>query len=341
MTTPTSPALALAMAAHAAPAPTRMTTMPTLSEVVNVPFEQVNIIELDQDIGDGLSSLAFLFAKSDEGQTGAQILMSSLPDQGFSVIATMHAFGLYGMLTAPYPINAFHYDKDHGLYVGGATDDTAFGPISDADLFRQTPVRFVCIDDEIFGFGGATPIGSSDYHLTKVVRGLFNTPIQAHAAGTPVMGGLTAGCTYALAGTGTFYFKVVPMNYLGNPMDGTDIEPIKMVIHDKSRNPLRPARLQAIRTGSTLSLSWIPRVRGYGGAGNLSPEISVDLDPPYFTGHFAYSVNDAPKRLHFEPYMDASAAGAATVKVWQRDNGMESDPIVLDVPAEDGTYFTN
>lgn len=331
----------VAMSVHTGVPPSRAVTMPKLTDIVNVPFEHVNVVELDLDVGDGLSCLAFLFAKSDSTQAGAQILMSSLPDQGFASVASFYSFGLYGILTADYPEDAFHYDKDYGLYVGGATDDTEFGPISDADLFRQTPIRFVCVDDEVMGFGGAEPIGANDYHLTKILRGMFNTPIQEHKAGTPVMGGLTASCTYSLAGTGTFYFKVTPMNYLGNPMDATNIAPIKMIISDKSRNPLRPARLQAVREGSTISLSWIPRVRGYGGAGNLSPEISVDLDPPYFTGHFAYSVNDAPKRLQIEPYMDVTAAGAAVVKVWQRDNGMESAPIVLTVPAEDGTYVTN
>lgn len=321
--------------------PVRPASLPGPADIVNVPFEHVRIVELDYDVGEGLSYLAFLFAKSDAMQAGAQVLMSTMPDQGYSVVASFYTFGIHGVLTSDYYSHVFPYDKRCGLYIGGATDNTDLGPISDFELFKMPPARFIIVGDEVMGFGSATPIGVDGYHLTKVIRGMFNTPIQDHKMGDVVMGGLAAGCTYALSGTGTFYFKVVPLNRLGHVMDPSDVIPTKLVISDKSRAPLRPARLQAIRTGAGIAISWIPRVRGYGGAGNLSPEISIDLDPPYVIGHFAYSINDAPKRIQMEPYMDVSVAGEAVVRVWQRDSGMESDPITLTVPVADGTYFTN
>lgn len=341
MVTPISSNFSVAAMTRILPKPTKLTTVAKLSDIVDVPFEHTNVIELDQDLGVGVSSLAFLFAKSDTMQTGAQILMSSLPDQGFEAIASLYSFALYGILTSDYFASQFHYDKDCGLYVGGATDETSFGDISDAQLFRHIPIRFMYIDDEIIGFGSATPVGTDGYYINKILRGLFNTPIQNHKAGTQVIGGLTDACTCAVAGTGTYYFKIVPMNYLGNPMDSSNIEPIAVTIFDKSRCPLRPARLQAVRAGNNIALSWIPRVRGYGGAGYLSPELSIDLDPPYFSGHFAYSLNDGPKRVVTEPYLDVTLAGAATAQVWQRDNGVESDGIKLNIPNVDGTYFTN
>lgn len=323
------------------PDKTRMKVLPKLTDIEEVPFERVAIVELDHDVGDGDSFLAFLFAKTSDTQAGAQILVSTQPNEGFEILTSFYSFGLYGTLAAAYPADTFKFDKDIGIQVGGASDDTEFGPIADADLFRATPLRFLIIDDEIMGFGGADPVGESGYHLTRIVRGLFNTPIQDHKAGAVVMGGLTAACASAFSGTGTYYFKVVPINYLGNPMSGDTVTPIKFEVQDLSRAPLRPARLQAVRVGDNISLSWIPRVRGYGGAGNTSPEVSTDLTPPWFVGHFAYSVNDAPKRVVNEPYLDVTATGAATVQIWQRDNGLESNSITLVVPAEDGTYFTN
>lgn len=319
----------------------RTAPLPGPADITNVPFAHVRILELDYDVGEGLSYLAFLFAKSDPMQAGAQVLMSTLPDQGYAAVVSFYTFGVHGILTSDYHGHMFPYDTKCGIYIGGATDDTDLGPISDFELFTTPTTRFIAIGDEVMGFGSATPIGTDGYHLTKVLRGMFNTPIQDHNIGDEVMGGLTAGCTYALQGTGTFYFKVVPLNHLGHVMDSTDVSPTKMIISDKSRAPLRPARLRAIRTGDGIAISWIPRVRGYGGAGNLSPEISTDLDPPYVIGHFAYSINDAPKRIQIEPYIDVSVTGEAVVRVWQRDSGMESEPITLTVPVADGTYFTN
>src|SRR5574343_198904 len=201
----------------------------------------------------GAQVYAMLAAREGK-ETGCSIQTSLEAAANYVAQASMGIWSQYGVLK--------------GAYAAGDTIDDATGflytpHINDLDPpdFTRTQLfqnlRFVKIDDEIMGFQYHTPEGSADYRVTGVVRGMFGTTIATHNNGAAVWIFYPVDNLRELNYATTFYTKMAPFSRTQS-VDMADVTAIATTPSNppKGKVPFVPGHLEAVRSGSNVTITW-------------------------------------------------------------------------------------
>jgi len=107
----------------------------------------------------------------------------------------------------------------------------------------------------------------------------------------------------------------------------------------KSETPWTVCRIEAIRSGTTVTVNWWPTSQDNKGAATASPEAQTDIFPfpydgdfeTYYTGESPTTIIDATQRAY-------TLVGAHTFYVRGRRSGFLGTYAAVAVGAADGTY---
>ncbi len=102
----------------------------------------------------------------------------------------------------------------------------------------------------------------------------------------------------------------------------------------KARTPYPVGGLKAVRTGSTIIVTWQPCASGKEGTGLDNVDTFIDKFPYNFNGD--YLVNDETVTETSKVF---DTVTALTVTVKARKNGYMSTPVPVEVGTDDGEYF--
>jgi len=245
----------------------------------------------------------------------------------------------YGTLDETYPDDTYSIDDETGILFTPYRDDPTFNTISRTDLFGKN--RFALLGNEIVRFERVTPVGSNQYRLEGIVRGVLNTPVESHSSGSDIwLFNLSENILTGVPSS-DFYVKMLP--YFGAvTVDPSDATAIHVTSIGKAKVPWPVCRIKVVRSGSSLSVEWWPTNQDNKGAGTTDADAQTDQDPMLYDGDF--EVYESVSGLGSSVIVNGTSttltqASACTVYVRARLNGQVSDWKSVYVSSGDGTYI--
>lgn len=252
-------------------------------------------------------------------------------------------------LDVAYPNTTEEIDDDVGMILTPdyREESNMFVNLSRTDLFLIVQVALV--DDEIMAFQYYQPYGSTQVKLTGIIRGLWNTPIQSHAADSKVW--LTRITDNFITGlnTDSAYLKILPFFMNDYMLD--DVVPTHQVtITNKSLKPWPVGNIRAVRTTTTIVVTWWPSSQDHIGAGTVAETNQTDEDIMKYDGDF-YLSNSVGDITDFDPdatsghlagtscTISQSSAAQTIFSIKARRDGYYSDQKQITIPAADGEYW--
>lgn len=299
------------------------------------PLTKQAVFELPQNYYTNQDPAYLLLFAREKGIETSVLVQFSNTGSDYVSKASMTGFSQYGTLAEDYPIDTYNIDDERGILYTPFRFDPEFASISRTDLFGRN--RVLICGNEMMGF--QTVIAEGDnYRLKGIVRGVLNTPIEAHSEDDSIWL-LEWGTKNTLLGisSGSFFLKFLP-SFGGRSIDPGLATAIPVSYTAKAQIPTKP-RVTATRSGSNVDFAVFPVTWDKKGAGAQAENISVSVDPIAFEGDFEVDDNST---VQYESELDFSRtlAGAEIVTVKHRVNGRFSDAAVVNVGADDGIYYS-
>ena len=299
-------------------------------------LEHVHIFELPYryDLGH-TSRFLLLAAREKDIEEGFHVYVSPTGTD-YVYYGPRRTFSQRGTLDEEYPDSTLSIDDDQGILYTPYKFHPSFLTVSRTELFME--MRFVIIGSEIIGFEKVTPEGESSYRLKGCIRGMFNTPVQTHAASTEIWLTEPGDNFLGEMTSSDFYVKMLP--FFGSKIAAIETaEAVHVTVANKARTPWPPCRIEAVRTGASVSITWWPTDQDNTGAGVYAGGIQTDQDPFLYTGDF-----EAWKGAGSHEFIDGATknindAAAFTFYVRARTNGKVSSTVSVYVNTGDGTYI--
>jgi hypothetical protein len=293
------------------------------------PLSHVRVLELPRNSETGTAPTVMVLAARELGYEDGLALLSSGTGTDFTLLQTSDVWTQHGTLNKAYPANTYAVDDSVGIVYTPTREDPVFSSVSRSDLFATR--RFAVIDDEIMRFQSVELLDGGAIRLSGIVRGIYNTPIQDHAAAAEIwicepgnnVIGLETDCSLLF----------LP-SVLNSQLARDEVIALPVEISGRAAVPPDVARIRAVRSGSKISLSWWPVDAGLGGAGEAPPARALDQWPPEFNGDFL--VNDQAVAA-CETTIQNTEATAITIRA--RQSGQISPGKTIAVPALDGEYI--
>lgn len=299
-----------------------------------IPSDHVAVFELPYTREHGTTpAFIALIARKTFKENAFQVKFSLEETQGYRAVGDFVNFSQYGELSETYPVTRTT-DNDTGIiYVPYATDPQ-FDTISRAETFSTR--RLAILGNEIVAFEKVTALSGGRIKLGGVIRGVLNTPIEAHLATDPIWIVYVASNVFEVPNTSEFYVKIIP-KIRGRLADETAIDAIFVETAFLAKKPMPVGRIVAQRTGDDIFFQLWPRSSGIDGAGDM-PETETDDGPPFqFSGDFEIAYNSTTE-IKKEDSFTITLAGAFDLTVRHRENGRVSDDLTVSVGAGDGVY---
>lgn len=264
------------------------------------------------------------------------IVLTSLTGTDYTTLGHIRTFSQRGALAEVYPSGTCAIDDDQGILYAPYREDPIFSTVSRTDLFGKA--RFALINDEIIRFESVTPEPGGAIRLKGCVRGCFNTPVSTHAINSEIW--LCEILDNVLAGqeAGRFYVKFLP--YFGKKVvDPADAAAMQVAVQNKAALPWPPGRIEAVRTGSSVQVTWWPLTKDFDGAGSKEEQAYTDTWPFDFDRAFEYRIDSGTWTAITGTQALITQAGAFTFSIRNVVDGRESGVKTLSVGAPDGTYI--
>jgi hypothetical protein len=268
----------------------------TKNEVEVLPFVYVDSMEAPYWLSPDAIKVITMANREGKVETGYMIFFS-LDGTSYFQIGLVSSFTPYGVLYGNYPSTIMVDDQTGFQIILEPQDAVALQTISRAELFAGR--NMALLGDELICFQTITPVETSIYQLTGIVRGMYDTERKDHLNGEPFWFFGTsrfglAESSYLQVGA-TRYLKYVPYNYL----KAGELDEAIAVPHEvtgRALKYLRPsnffangARRRPVYTGDII-LTWVPRHRDRG-AGMGLPTVVTDANPASdFEGLFRVEV---------------------------------------------------
>jgi hypothetical protein len=260
----------------------------------------------------------------------------------YESVNTFSGWSQYGTLDQAYPADTYSIDDETGIHYTPYRDDPQFVSVSRQDLFVVN--RFALIDDEIIKFQTVTPEGSNSYHLTGIIRGVFNTTPALHSSGSPIWlftfanNMLLRGITAA-----DFYTKFLPQSVAGTVDIGDATAIHTTTIHNRASAPWDVTSIKAVRSGSAVTLTIYTTTQIYDGAGKFAGDVQVDYTPTGVDDQL--EVYDSDEGASASQFLvsgtdSRSKAGAFTYYARQKNGTFTSAWVSVYVDTADGTYWS-
>lgn len=298
-------------------------------------FLHQKVFELPCNPLTGTDPAFIILAARENVETGFYAFISTTGTD-YTLKGTYRSFSQRGVLAAQYTSATKTMDDDEGILFTPYRDDPVFSSLSRTDLFGT--IRGAIIDDEIIMFQTVTPEGDTDYRLTGCIRGVFNTPVETHPAGSEIWLFNIADNIMTGISSANFFVKLLPF-FGSQTVDAADVTAIQVTAEYKAKKPWQPARIKAVRSGSSISLEWWPKDAMIPGAGAVSADIQTDQHPFAFSGDFVFSgpggteyIAGCTKSINYPD--------PCTITIKARQNGYLSDAKSIFVGAADGEYIS-
>lgn len=299
-------------------------------------LEHVRVFEMPyrHDLGHS-SRFLLLAARKKNIEEGFHVYVSP-SGTDYIYYGPRRTFSQRGTLDEEYPDSTLSIDDDQGILYTPYKFHPSFSTVSRTELFME--MRFVIIGSEIIGFEKVAPEGESSYRLKGCIRGMFNTPVQTHAASTEIWLTEPGDNFLGEMTSSDFYVKMLP--FFGSNMAAIETaEVVHVTVTNKARTPWPPCRIEAVRTGASVAIKWWPTDQDHTGAGVYAGDMQTDQDPFLYTGDF-----EAWKGAGSHEFIDGvtkniSDATAFTFYVRARYSGKVSDTVSVYVNTSDGTYI--
>ena len=277
---------------------------------------------------------AYLLLAARAGIETGFVLQTSNTGTDYTNQGIYGGFSQSGTLDQAYPATTYALDDDPGILFTPRREDPKFGSVSRTDLFAGG--RVALIGDELIGFQTVTPVGAQSFRLTGCIRGVLNTPVQDHAAGSEIWLATMADNLLTGIDAGKFFVKMIP-SFGDEAVDPANVNAITVTGTDKAKIPWPPARIVAVRSGSSIQLKWWPKDTGLNGAGIQSADSQTDQEPFLFDGDFQVTT---PSGSVFVAACGTTVteAGACEISVRARQSGYISEAKTIYVAAADGQY---
>ncbi len=257
----------------------------------------------------------------------------------YETSANLTTWAQYGTLDATYPIDTLEIDDDIGILFTPYRDDPEFGTIDRTTLFSKA--RYALVDSEIMKFQSYTPEGSTQVRLLGVCRGIMNTTIAVHNSATPIWlfnldNNIMTGIT-----SDNFYTKFLP--YFGSKtVEESAASTTYTTIADTAKQPWPVLRIEAVRSGSTVDITWYPVNQDNlsAGAGASSPTAQTDQTPFLYDQDFeSYYASTYEVETGTTRQIDNAASFGFQIRA--RYNGNVSAFVTVSVGAADGIYISD
>jgi hypothetical protein len=275
------------------------------------------------------SALLVLAARS--GQEDGIKVFKSNDGSDYYYLTKITAWAQKGTLVEDYPSDTLAIDDDIGILYATEREDPIFLSYSRADLFGRT--RLALIDDELVGFQIVELEGESDIRLTGVVRGLFNTPVQEHTAGATIWLSDIGNAILSFDDASEVWLKFLPA-FSTQSVELDEVAAHHIIFDAYAKKPWQVTGIRAERSGSTVTVSWMPCDIGHGGAGIINADACTDQYPFEFDGDFVVNGETVAATTY-----TIETASAITVEIKARENGQLSDARTVYVGTEDGIYY--
>lgn len=303
-----------------------------------VPLIHSRVIELPYNNTYKFSSAYLILVQREIGiETGFQVYIST-DGVDYSYLKTLDSYSQYGTLSNPYAITN---DLDNGI--NGITytpykEDLTWNSISRQNLFLIT--RYAIIDNEVIAFQDYTPSGISDINLTKLIRGVQYSDVASHLNGVDIwIANATSSNNIQIDRGATFYLKLVPVSG-GSVGDLAAATAITVTPSFTAKHPYMPARIEATRSGSTVSVKIYPVLKSNDGAGKLAENAYSDVSPFSFDGILQYQIDTGSWVSIGNTYeFSITNSAAFTLNAEQILYSFESSVISVSVGTADGLYI--
>lgn len=255
-------------------------------------------------------------------------IMTSTNGTDYALAGECSTFAQRGVLLAAVSADTLSIDDATGILYVPEREDPAFPSLSRADLFAVS--RVAVIGSEIIGFQTVTPEGENGIRLKGCIRGMYNTPVEAHGAGSVIWLANISDNVIGDITPGTFV-KFVPCTR----NSAANLSSITAIQAQSSPVLWPPARISAVRSGSSITLTWWPKADEPQGAGAENPDVQTDQNPFSFSGDFLVTHPGGTVAVS-GCSLTLSYAGALTVTVKARYNGRLSAGKTLSIGTADG-----
>lgn len=274
---------------------------------------------------------AWLMLVARQGSETFFRIMTSSTGSDYTLAGECSTFAQRGVLLAAYGSDTLAIDDETGILYAPEREDPSFPSLSRSDLFAVS--RVAIIGQEIIGFQTVTPEGDIGIRLKGCIRGMFNTPVSAHAAGSVIWLTNISDNVSRDISAGTFV-KFVPCNRSGS-VDLADVTAIQA-----QSNPILwpPARIVAIRSGSSIAITWWPKDDEPQGAGAESPDNQTDQYPFNVAGDYQVT-HPGGTVTASSCSLTITYTGSFTLEIRSRFNGRLSMAKTLSIGTTDGEYI--
>jgi len=287
------------------------------------------------------------------GQEDGFLIMYSKDGTDYQNAIVGRVFSQHGTLDEDYgtSVETDSIDDDFGILYTPTREDPVFSSISRAALFDTR--RVAIIGDEVMAFQNVTYEGANSIRLTGVIRGVLNSPISSHSAGSDIwlapldskLGNVWQDTTYQ----SSVYYKFVP-KFGSQYVDAALITAKTITREYKGSSFGDLGRIEVIRSGSTCTVlvhhvnTTVRNRAGYDIADNSSDAYfsndyqAQGLSP--LTNWFQHkigsggTVNDEIGTRKF----DYTRSGAHTLYIQNYYDPIDNW-VTVDVGAADGTYI--
>ena len=280
-------------------------------------------------------ALVILAARQIGIETGFGVLWSA-NGTDYEVLGQCGTYCQCGYLSGAYTADTYDIDDDIGLTYTPWREDPVFEPISRETLFNYR--RLALVDNEIMAFQGVELIGGDKIRLTGVVRGVFGTAKAAHATNAEIWLIPVQDDIFFTGLPKTGRIKLLPF-FGDNVLEDGKATARTYTLANKAATPFGVGRIEAVRTGDDVSLTWWPCDADPYGAG-VKSEDYTDRYPYIYDGDFMYRIGNSGDYTGIDATaLTVSRAGSFNFSVQARQNSVLSVVKSLTVGAADGAYI--
>lgn len=280
------------------------------------------------------TALLMLAARVGTFENGFNALVS-FDDVDYEDYGEFGEWSMHGALDAAYSGDTDYIDDTTGIEFTPYQDDPEFLSVSRAALFVTN--RYALMDDEIVRFQNIELVGTS-YRLTGIIRGCLNTAIAAHNTSSDIWLFTIGDNVLTGVNASDFYIKMTPF-FMSSRIDWASAAAINVTPSGKAKIPFTPCRIEAVRSGSSITATWWPTNQDIEGAGACSAEVQTDQSPGVYDQDFEVyeTYNTTPVVIDGISTV-ITRANQTTIYVRSRRDGYVSAYASVLVPAADGTY---
>ncbi len=301
------------------------------------PLTKQAVFELPYNSYTGKNKAVLLLAQREKGFEDGFIVLKSTTGADYDIVGDFTTFSQYGTLDEEYGTDVYDIDDDVGILYTPYRDDPEFVTIARESLFDG--VRYAIVGNEVMTFETVTPEGTNSYRLTGVVRGLFGTLITSHSVGagiwlTEIRSNVINNIQYS-----NLYLKYLP-HIQSEILDTSLANVLSITFENKAATPWAVTRIEGVRSGGEVIITWWPAIKDGIGAGDLDAS-QIDSSLFEYEGFFQYSNNGGDYIDIDDTSITLTQSGQFTFSVRAVEGGFTSDVVTVTVGADDGIYISN